>query len=147
MYAVPFIFKATIVIFHAGSPSFRVRKSKFGERENFCLFCSKSVQKIIRHLERHHKGEAEVQKFLVLPKGSDARRAITTKLRLAGNHQHNVKAMNQKEGSLVIARRVESAETRAPADYVPCVNCLGYYAKETLYRHRCKVGDQNQKCN
>jgi hypothetical protein len=112
----------------------------FGERENFCVYCSRSVQKIVRHLERHHHGEAEVKKFKALPKGSDARRAITTKLRLAGNHKHNVQTLNKKEGGLVIARRMKGAETRNPADYVPCVNCLGYFAKETLYRHRCKVG-------
>ncbi len=86
-----------------------------------------------------------MQKFKVLPKGSDQRRAITSKLRLAGNFKHNVVAMNKKEGDLVIARRVKEAGN--PADYVPCVHCLGFFAKDTLSRHRCKAGVYNKICS
>jgi hypothetical protein len=68
---------------------------------------------------------------MAMPKQSEARKSVTSKLRLAGNHQHNVKS----EGDLIVARRMEAAAS----EVILCVNCLGYYAKGSLYRHRCPV--------
>jgi hypothetical protein len=95
------------------------------------VFCTKPIQKIVRHLERYHGDKPEVKKFMAMPKKSEARKAVTSKLRLAGNHQHNIKS----EGDLIVARRTATSA----AEVVLCVNCLGYYAKESLYRHKCPV--------
>jgi hypothetical protein len=90
------------------------------------------VQKIVRHLERFHKEESDVKKFMSLPKKSEARKSLTTKLRLAGNHKYNLEI---SQGPVIVVRRTKTK----PAEIVLCVNCLGYYAKGSLYRHRCKV--------
>lgn len=110
------------------------KKKKLGERENYCVYCYRSVFKIVRHLERIHKEESDVKRFMSLPKKSEERRAITTKLRLAGNFQHNTRDERNK---LVVAKR--TGKEIDPKGFVPCTNCLGFYARGTLYRHRCKV--------
>jgi hypothetical protein len=121
------------LLYCLGSPRVTVKKvSQFGQRTNFCVFCSTSVQKIIRHFERYHKNETEVRKFMAMPKQSQERKSITSKLRLAGNHQYNV---SSQDGPVIVARRTKSV----PAEVIVCVNCLGYYAKGSLYRHKCKV--------
>jgi hypothetical protein len=96
------------------------------------------VQKIVRHFERKHKDELEVKKFLSMPKQSEQRKAITTKLRNLGNHNHNVSVLKKKEGSLIVARRL-GGEAKSLDDVALCKNCLGYYAKDSLYRHHCSV--------
>lgn len=35
----------------------------------FCMYCNKLQAKFARHLETVHKNEAEVKKFILLPKG------------------------------------------------------------------------------
>ncbi len=93
------------------------------------------MQKIIRHLERFHKEEADVKKFLAMPKQSEARKNLTSKLRLEGNHLHNIAAMKNKDGPVIVARRMESSNSKI----TPCLNCKGYYAESTMYRHKCQV--------
>jgi|GEM_PF-4207231 len=43
--------------------------SKLGglQKQNFCYYCKKMQSKISRHLERAHKNEKEVEKFITLP--------------------------------------------------------------------------------
>jgi len=49
----------------------RIECSKPGglQKQNFCYYCKKMQSKISRHLERVHKNEKEVEKFITLPKG------------------------------------------------------------------------------
>jgi hypothetical protein len=113
-----------------------MNQPKLGQRVNYCVFCFVPVQKIIRHLERFHKEEPDVQKFMAMPKQSQARKSMTTKLRLKGNHLHNVAAIKKKDGPIVVARRMGESTN---SEVITCPNCMGYYAKRSLYRHRCQV--------
>jgi len=39
------------------------------QKQNFSYYCKKMQSKISRHLERAHKNEKKVEKFITLPKG------------------------------------------------------------------------------
>jgi len=58
-------------------------------KKNFCLYCKTFQSKIHRHLERRHKDEEDVQKFLDLPKKNIERRRIIDTIRRDGNFLFN----------------------------------------------------------
>lgn len=44
-------------------------QEKGANKKYFCMYCKKLQTKFARHLETVHKNEAEVKKFILLPKG------------------------------------------------------------------------------
>lgn len=100
-----------------------------------CLFCQQGIQQqIIRHLERKHKYEPEVNTLMALPSGSKERKEMCKKLRNEGNFQHNMEVIEKQKGLLLVTRRSKK-NTNTFKDYLPCTHCLGFYNKEDISRH------------
>lgn len=54
------------------------KSQKKGSKKYFCIYCKKLQTKFARHLETVHKDEADVKKFLLLPKGKISNKIIYT---------------------------------------------------------------------
>jgi hypothetical protein len=65
-------------------------------------------------------------------------------LRNKGNFYHNINVLKMREGDLIVVRR--PTKEVSYKDYVPCQNCLGFFVKAELWRHRsgCVVEGDNE---
>ena len=108
-----------------------------------CFYCGKFYVKIPRHLESKHSGEDEIIKLKTL-RDKKERKKILNKMRLAGNYHHNINVLKSGSGDLKVCRISRKQNVR-PLQYIPCVNCLGFYFVNDLWRHekKCKFA---QKC-
>lgn len=73
-------------------------------KKNFCFYCKTFQSKIYHHLERIHKNEADVQKFINLPKNTKERRQIIDTIRRNGNFLYNTNT-KYNDGELIVCRR------------------------------------------
>ncbi|KAK4882281.1 hypothetical protein RN001_005600 [Aquatica leii] len=92
-------------------------KPKENERKKVrCKYCENDVdsKNLVRHLERHHKEEYEVQKLLQTPKNSKERRF-----------------------ALRTTRPVRQVKENKENEYFACAYCKGIFLKNYLKRH-CK---------
>jgi len=81
---------------------------------HYCLFCAKPVvSKITRHLLKAHASEVRVQEIVALPKKSQKRLYLSELLRNEGNYQHNISALSQGTGHIVVGRRCDKVPQRA----------------------------------
>ena len=104
------------------------------DKVQFCLFCEKGYTNIRKHYLKTHKTETEVQKVLGMPLKSNERATELTRLRNAGNYKHNVSVLKENRGEFVVVSS-QSYESE-PTDYLPCDDCLGFFLKESLWRHK-----------
>lgn len=95
-------------------------------RKHVCIYCSQSVTNFVRHLERNHQDELEVQKFMNLDKKSVIRLKLIDKLRREGDFCTT---------NIIPVKLIKDKET---SDYIPCKFCRGYYARRSLRRHAKK---------
>lgn len=115
------------------------------DKKQYCLFCEKGYTNIRKHYLKSHKTETEVQKILGMPMKSKIRTAELTRLRNAGNYKHNVSVLKEESGELVVVAR-QSHGTK-PEEYLPCEDCLGFFLREGLWRHKqvCPLRTGKQK--
>ncbi|XP_052248168.1 uncharacterized protein LOC127856165 isoform X10 [Dreissena polymorpha] len=115
------------------------------DKTQYCLFCEKGYTNITKHYLKSHKTETEVQKILCMPIKSKERTAKWTRLRNAGNYKHNVSVLKEESGEFVVVAR-QSHDTK-PEDYLPCDDCLGFFQREGLWRHKqvCPLRTGKQK--
>ncbi|PIK40837.1 hypothetical protein BSL78_22310 [Apostichopus japonicus] len=99
----------------------------------YCLFCSKPQKKLQVHLEQHET-EMEVGQYQA-ERSKQKRLMLLTKLRNRGNHKHNYEVMEEGKGGLVVVYRPNYEAN--PNDYQPCCQCLGWYARTEMWKHRC----------
>ncbi|KAK7877456.1 hypothetical protein WMY93_031796 [Mugilogobius chulae] len=117
------------------------RKKEDGSRKYdkkfFCFYCSKSFSKMARHLKSMHISVPEVEKAFSCPKGSKERKMQLSLLLNKGNRAHNNQVIKKGTGT-VVPRRQPTQHTKAD-DFVHCINCEGYYKRQSLWRHmkRC----------
>lgn len=106
----------------------------------FCSLCYEEVGHFARHLERAHSDNEIVQKILRMPVGSSERRAAVMALRKKGNFLYRT-----EKDKLRALRNNNDEDTLNEEQYYPCVNCLGFYKKTYLWRHRkvCKAKGSN----
>lgn len=64
------------------------------------------------------------------------RQAQFTRLRLKGNHFHNVRVLQTGQGQLLVLRRPKEGKAHSTQDYTPCPDCLGYVYQRDLWKHR-----------
>ncbi|KAG5893346.1 hypothetical protein JTB14_000112 [Gonioctena quinquepunctata] len=81
------------------------------KKTDFCFYCKTSVLNFARHITRNHSCEFDVQKIMSKPSGSIERRLLLDLLR------------------------------NKARDLLPCDNCLGFFSKKLLWRHRNKCND------
>ena len=99
------------------------------DKRNSCLFCSKQLAKIGRHILSVHKNEPEVIKILATNKTSERRTKLSI-LRQRGNFHHNVKV--KKVGGVLNVLRRPSDTVTSHDEYLPCLNCLAFVKKNVL---------------
>lgn len=85
-------------------------------------------------MEKKHKNEEEVKKFMSLPKGVPERRTIISEIRKRGNFGFNTDK-NFNDGELIVSRRPKNAENKSAKDFRACANCKGFFSKLTLRVH------------
>lgn len=102
-------------------------------KKNFCFICGKPQSKIARHLETHAKTSSEVAQVLALPKTSERRKKMLTKLRNRGNFKHNMKVLASGSGLIKVKRK--SKKKYDKEKYVHCMYCQGLYLRKDLWRH------------
>jgi len=73
------------------------------DRKNYCLFCTKPVSKMARHLERVHSDRAEVALAFQYPVFSKERQKIWNKLTNEGNFAHNKNVLKNRNTRLDIS--------------------------------------------
>lgn len=105
-----------------------------------CLYCSKTVSKMSRHLQSMHLEVKEVNQAFSCPKGSKERKMQLAILLNRGNRTHNNNVIKAGQGTVVPRR--QPCQPATPREFVHCVNCEGYFKKKTLWRHmkRCQLG-------
>ncbi|KAF5275540.1 hypothetical protein FQR65_LT16598 [Abscondita terminalis] len=119
-----------------------IRKSPNKTKNSFCLYCTKTVTKLPRHLELMHGKEERVMEFLSWPKFSSERKVIITNIRNEGNFIFNTKIQNN--GDILCSRRRRNNDT----EYLPCGSCKGFFSKNSLRRHfnRCVGEKKTENC-
>lgn len=76
---------------------------------------------------------------------------LLAKMRNYGKYCHNVKVLQEKKVTLIVAYRPKYDVD--PEEYLPCSHCYAFYCKDDLYRqvHRCKlrpdVEDEDETCH
>ncbi|KAJ8927335.1 hypothetical protein NQ314_020212 [Rhamnusium bicolor] len=103
----------------------------------YCLYCFKEVTHFSRHLERNHGEEGAVQEFLAQPLRDPKRKVLLSVLRKQGNYFY-AENLNQVRPVRRPKLQVEKSLEDRNENYVPCSNCLGYFKRNFLRRHRRK---------
>lgn len=102
-----------------------------------------------RHLIKKHSDEEIIKKISKMPLNSKDRRFAIMSLRKKGNF-----LLHQEKNTLKVVRLPNKTcnDKSQKNEYFPCANCLGFYKKNYLWRHKkiCKskvenktVGSQN----
>ena len=110
-----------------------------GEKRHACLFCEQLLFKLPRHLERCHEKEMEVARALSFPKKSKERKEAWVRVRNMGDYKYNVAI--KPDDTPVVTRE---SKRKGNVQYVPCVNCKGFFDSRSLYKHvrLCKPESQ-----
>ncbi|XP_022608499.1 uncharacterized protein LOC111227338 isoform X1 [Seriola dumerili] len=127
-------------------PTSNSKAHRVYDKRNYCLFCSKPLAKMARHLETVHSDKAEVAVAFQYPMHSRERQKIWNKLINQGNFVHNKDVLRTGKGQLAVRKRPNT--TGQAKDFLHCLYCRGLYVKKTLYRHMrlCpeKVRNENE---
>nr|XP_054586275.1 uncharacterized protein LOC129152239 [Nothobranchius furzeri] len=115
------------------------------DKKNYCLFCSKPVLKMSRHLTVIHSDRAEVAVAFQHPVHSKERTQIWKKLIKAGNFAHNKYVLQTGKGQLAVQAR--PTKPQKATDYVHCVYCFGNFAKKNVWRHLKTCSEKPEKAN
>ncbi|KAF3695428.1 hypothetical protein EXN66_Car011104 [Channa argus] len=115
-------------------------KTRVYDRRNYCLFCSRSLSKMARHLERMHSDKTEVAAAFQYPPKSKERQKIWNKLINEGNFAHNKEVLRTGKGQLAVRKRPKKA--RQAKDFFHCLYCRGLFAKKTYFRHMKKCPER-----
>ncbi|XP_050516376.1 uncharacterized protein LOC126891238 [Diabrotica virgifera virgifera] len=91
-----------------------------------CYYCETDVNNFVRHLQRNHSCELEVQRILSKEKKSKERRELVSLLKKKGNF-----IKNSQECVKPVKQGLQPSQS-----FLPCSNCLGFYRSKFLYRHR-----------
>ncbi|XP_061625007.1 uncharacterized protein LOC133475722 isoform X2 [Phyllopteryx taeniolatus] len=112
-------------------------------RRNYCLFCSKPLVKMSKHLQRQHSHKDEVAAALRFPKGSRERYKVWNRLINEGNFEHNKQVLRTGEGQL--AARKRPLTTGQAQDFLHCLYCRGLYMKKNLAGHMKRCPERKKK--
>ena len=116
------------------------KKKKQKDKIHMCVFCGVGQTKLKRHLIAKHYAEKGM--FLFLSSSGQQKKKEFMKLRNAGDHCHNLKILKEKKGTLVVQRQKKGSSNN---DFVPCPNCLGYFLKKDLFRHKCPCDGEGKR--
>jgi hypothetical protein len=108
-------------------------KKALKKKDVRCKFCDEDVlsKNFIRHIERHHGSEKEIEDILKLPKNSKDRRLAFILLRKDTNFQLHISGTTRPF-------RKSNEEFLVKFEYYPCIYCKGLFKKQYLRRHAKK---------
>ena len=112
------------------------------DKRHACVYCSKLLIKIARHLERSHKNEPEIIKLSKVDKNSPERQDILAGLRNRGDFKHNSDVIKKCDGMVITKRRPRRSKVpRLVSEYLPCRYCRVMLLTKDLRVHakRCKL--------
>lgn len=121
-------------------PAASTKARRVYDKRNYCLFCSKPVLKVARHLMNVHSDKAEVGAAFQYPPHSKERSRIWKKLTNEGNFLHNKKVLSSRQGQLAVKKR-PSRPTKA-VEYAHCMHCHGLFRTKALSRHMRNCPDK-----
>uniref|UniRef100_A0A6P7H593 Uncharacterized protein LOC114344527 n=1 Tax=Diabrotica virgifera virgifera TaxID=50390 RepID=A0A6P7H593_DIAVI len=102
------------------------KTEKYKRKKDICYYCETDVNNFVRHLQRNHSCELEVQRILSKEKKSKERRELVSLLKKKGNF-----IKNSQECVKPVKQGLQPSQS-----FLPCSNCLGFYRSKFLYRHR-----------
>ena len=120
---------------------------------NYCLYCEIKQRKLARHCTRFHSKETLVAEALAIPKEElKQRRRKWQHITNLGNHAHNIEVHQCEKQDLVVRKRPRDNRVgkHTVNDYVPCSQCLGYFHRLSLWKHKLScpcVKDTHQFTN
>ncbi|XP_036954793.1 uncharacterized protein LOC119019918 isoform X2 [Acanthopagrus latus] len=114
-------------------PCKNTEEQRHYDRRNYCVFCSKPLSKMSRHLMQAHSDKKEVAAAFQYPVKSRERQKIWNRLINQGNFVHNKKVLKTGKGQLAVRKRPNYA--RQAIDFLHCLYCRGLYMKNALFRH------------
>ncbi|KAI4459279.1 hypothetical protein MML48_6g00003767 [Holotrichia oblita] len=105
-------------------------------KRSICPYCYQDVTHFPRHLSRHHNSEGAVKELLAMPLKNPKRKVLLDVLRRQGNYLNS----NQSNVIRPIRRPRNLSEQNLEGKdlYVTCQDCLGYFKRDYLRRHRKK---------
>lgn len=106
------------------------KKQRYPNKQQFCIFCEKLVNRFGRHLTGVHKNEKEVIEITNLPLKSLDRKKKIDVLRCKGNYHFNHSIHST---TYIVARRCH--RKNEPNEYTDCPSCLMRVSKLSLRRH------------
>ena len=109
-----------------------------------CLYCSKLVNKLTRHVKLCHSKEEMVEQAIKTECPQQASKLFEF-IRHLGNYKHNIKVLTEGTGMLIVVRR--PTNTKSSSHYIPCGSCMGFFEKRELCKHtkKCKFVKNNAK--
>ncbi|XP_042276992.1 uncharacterized protein LOC121903729 [Thunnus maccoyii] len=116
------------------SPTSNSKAQRVYDKRNYCLFCSKPVGKMARHLESVHSDKAEVAAVFQYPKNSRERQKIWKRLKNQGNFAHNKEVLRTGKGQFAV-RGTAKQTGKGMKDFIHCLYCRGLFVKKALFRH------------
>lgn len=105
-----------------------------------CPYCHNDVTHFPRHLIRNHKEEGAVREVMTLSLKNPKRKELLNIIRRQGNF-----ASNLQTGTIRPIRRPKPLQNSDDSNsnlqsfkdrYIACPNCLGYFRRNYLRRHR-----------
>ncbi|XP_068166560.1 uncharacterized protein [Antennarius striatus] len=126
-------------------PCVNSKKGRVRSKRNYCLFCSKPVVKMSRHLELTHSDRPEVAVAFQFPAKSKERKNIWIKLTNQGNFAHNKDVLKTGQGHVIVKHTPR--EIKQAGDFLHCRYCLGLFVRRNLHRHMksCEVTEKKEK--
>lgn len=124
-------------------PASKTKGRRIYDKRNYCLFCSKPMLKIARHLESVHSDREEVAVAFQYPIFSPERQKIWRKLTNEGNFKHNKDVLRTGKGQLAVHTRPRKP-TKAKY-FVHCPYCYGLYGKKALFKHMKTCSERTKR--
>ncbi|XP_033106284.1 uncharacterized protein LOC117108395 [Anneissia japonica] len=88
------------------------------------------------HCQRKHRDEVLVAEAIAVSKLDPIRgKALWADIKNKGNFNHNLRVHEGKANDLIVRKRPKLGSEKDVNNYVPCVDCLGYFNTATLYLH------------
>lgn len=108
-------------------------------KKSFCPYCFQDVTHFPRHLKRNHKHEGAVKEILSLSFKNPKRKQLLDTIRRQGNFVANsqinvIRPVRRTKSKSDFCENSEMSKDT----YVVCQNCLGYFKRQYLGRHRKK---------
>ena len=109
------------------------RNSRIHNSYQYCTFCRKKVSNFTQHTVRNHQKECKVKEILQV-KEKKVRQQMFAELRLAGNHEYNMKTIKKGKGDMLLERR--PIITWNTKHYGPCPLCKSWMSRKLLWKHQ-----------